>query len=79
MRTCRWSTESESLLLRRRAVPGAAVGIPARHPGTDRPLSMCAMRGQAYVAGTTIYQELAENERVTILCIKSQDLPSHVG
>jgi len=41
--------------------------------------SMCAMRGQAYIAETTIGQELTEDERVKVLCIKSENLPGHVG
>ncbi len=41
--------------------------------------SMCAMRGQAYLAGTTLGQELAENERVKVLCIRSGTVAGHVG
>ncbi len=41
--------------------------------------SMCAMRGQAYLAGTTLGQELAENERVKVLCIRSGIVAGHVG
>jgi len=40
--------------------------------------SMCAMRGEAYIAGTTIGQQLAEDERVKVLCIKSGNLPTHM-
>ena len=41
--------------------------------------SLCAMLGQAYLAGTTVGQELAENERVKVLCIKSGNAAGHVG
>ncbi len=41
--------------------------------------SMCAMRGQAYLAGTTLGQELAENERVKVLCIRSGTVAGHMG
>jgi len=41
--------------------------------------SMCAMRGQAYLAGTTLGQELAENERVKVLCIRTGTVAGHVG
>ena len=41
--------------------------------------SMCAMRGQAYLAGTTLGRELAENERVKVLCIRSGTVAGHVG
>jgi hypothetical protein len=32
--------------------------------------AMCAMRGQAFLAETSIGQELANNERVKIMCIR---------
>ena len=41
--------------------------------------SMCAMRGQAYLAGTTLGQELAVNERVKVLCIRSGTVAGHLG
>ena len=41
--------------------------------------AMCAMRGQAYIAGTTIGQALAQDERVKILCIRSENSPGHFG
>lgn len=31
--------------------------------------AMCAMGGQAFLAGTSIGQELAHDERVKILCV----------
>jgi hypothetical protein len=31
---------------------------------------MCAMRGQAYVAETTIGQELTNSESVKVMCIR---------
>jgi len=33
----------------------------------------CFMHGQAYVAGTTIGQELPPNERVKIVCLHKQE------
>jgi hypothetical protein len=41
--------------------------------------SMCAVRGQAYLAQMTIGQELATDERVKVLCIKSGNVPGNVG
>ena len=32
--------------------------------------AMCAMRGQAYLAETSIGQELAKDERVKVMCIR---------
>lgn len=32
--------------------------------------AMCAMRGQAFLAETSIGQELANNERVKVMCIR---------
>jgi hypothetical protein len=32
--------------------------------------SMCAMRGQAFLAETSIGQELTNNERVKVMCIQ---------
>jgi hypothetical protein len=32
--------------------------------------SMCAMRGQAFIAETSIGQEMAENERVKVMCVR---------
>jgi hypothetical protein len=32
--------------------------------------AMCAMRGQAFLAQTSIGQELASNERVKVMCIR---------
>ena len=34
----------------------------------------CFMHGQAYLAETTIGQELAENERVKIVCVQSRSV-----
>jgi len=31
---------------------------------------MCAMRGQALLAETSIGQELADNERVKVMCVR---------
>jgi hypothetical protein len=39
----------------------------------------CFMHGQAYVAGTSIGQQLAENESVKVLCIKGTAPTKHVG
>jgi hypothetical protein len=32
--------------------------------------AMCAMRGQSYLAETSIGQELAKDERVKVMCIR---------
>jgi hypothetical protein len=32
---------------------------------------MCMMRGQAYLAGTSIGQEMDDSEQVKVLCIRS--------
>jgi hypothetical protein len=32
----------------------------------------CFMHGQAYLAGTSLGRELAENERVKIMCVRSK-------
>jgi hypothetical protein len=32
--------------------------------------SMCAMRGQSFVAETSIGQELADNERIKVMCVR---------
>jgi hypothetical protein len=39
----------------------------------------CFMHGQAYVAGTSIGQQLAENESVKVLCINSTTHAQNVG
>ena len=36
--------------------------------------SQCFMRGQAFLAGTTIGQEMAENERVKVVCTPTHKL-----
>ena len=41
--------------------------------------SMCAMRGQAYVAGTTIGQELMSSESVKVMCIRHLPVGRQVG
>jgi hypothetical protein len=32
--------------------------------------AMCAMRGQAFLAESSIGQELADNERVKVMCVR---------
>jgi hypothetical protein len=39
----------------------------------------CFMHGQAYVAGTSIGQQLAANESVKVLCIKGTIPTKNVG
>jgi hypothetical protein len=39
----------------------------------------CMMRGQAYLAGTSIGREIAENETVKVLCIRSSTPSANVG
>ncbi len=33
---------------------------------------MCFLHGQAYLAGTTLGRELAENERVKVVCVRQK-------
>ena len=40
---------------------------------------MCMMRGQAYLAGTSIGQEINETEQVKVLCIRSGNLIGKIG
>ena len=40
---------------------------------------MCIMRGQAYLAETSIGQEMSETEQVKVLCIRSANLIGKVG
>jgi hypothetical protein len=37
------------------------------------------MRGQAYLAGTALGQEIAETEQVKVLCIRSGNLIGKIG
>jgi hypothetical protein len=42
----------------------------------------CFMHGQAYLAGTSLGRELAENERVKVVCVRAasaESLPMAVG
>ena len=39
----------------------------------------CFMHGQAYVAGTSIGQQIGENESVKVLCIKGTAHAMNVG
>ena len=39
----------------------------------------CFMHGQAYVAGTSIGQQLSDNESVKVLCIKGTAHAMNVG
>jgi hypothetical protein len=38
----------------------------------------CLMHGQAYLAQTTIGQELADNERVKVVCVRSETIDASV-
>lgn len=38
----------------------------------------CLMHGQAYLAGTSIGQELADNERIKIICARSETIDAAV-
>lgn len=49
-----------------------SASVVMRLPGTfDSPIA-CFFHGQAYVAQTTIGQELAEGERVKVICMRSE-------
>ena len=41
--------------------------------------AMCFMRGQAYLADTSLGRDLTENERVKVLCVRTAPLPTLVG
>jgi hypothetical protein len=40
---------------------------------------MCMMHGQAYLAGASIGQEIGDDERVKVLCIRGGNRPGNVG
>ena len=40
---------------------------------------MCILHGQAYLAGTSIGQQINETEHVKVLCIRSGNLLGKVG
>ena len=40
---------------------------------------MCMLHGQAYLAGTSIGQEIEETEQVKVLCIRSNNLLGKIG
>jgi hypothetical protein len=48
-------------------------------PQQDSMPGGCFMHGQAYVAGTSIGQQLTENESVKVLCIKGTTQAKNVG
>jgi hypothetical protein len=39
----------------------------------------CFMRGQAYLADTSLGRDLTENERVKVVCVRTGPLPTLVG
>jgi hypothetical protein len=39
----------------------------------------CFMRGQAYLADTSLGRDLTENERVKVVCVRTAPLPTLVG
>jgi hypothetical protein len=41
--------------------------------------AMCAMRGQSFLAETTIGQELANNERVKVMCVRHISVGRGIG
>jgi hypothetical protein len=41
--------------------------------------AMCAMRGQAFLAETSIGQELTNDERVKVVCIRHMTVGRQVG
>jgi hypothetical protein len=43
-----------------------------RVPGEFGNPAACFMRGQAYLAGTSIGRELQPNERVKVICVRSE-------
>ena len=51
---------------RTNAVTVMRVPVETGNPAT------CFMHGQAYLAGTTLGQDLAEHERVKVVCVRSR-------
>jgi len=51
---------------RANAVSVMRVPVETGHPAT------CFMHGQAYLAGTTLGRDLAGNERVKVVCVRSE-------
>jgi hypothetical protein len=41
--------------------------------------TMCMMQGQAYLAGTSFGQDIEQNERVKVLCIRKPELARRAG
>ncbi len=41
--------------------------------------AQCMMRGEAFVAGTTVGQNLAHDERVKVMCVRHELLNRRVG
>jgi hypothetical protein len=41
--------------------------------------SQCMMRGEAFVAETTVGQNLADNERVKVMCVRHEQQNRRVG
>ena len=39
----------------------------------------CFMRGQAYLADTSLGRDLTENERVKVVCVRTAPLPTLAG
>jgi hypothetical protein len=39
----------------------------------------CFMRGQAYLADTSLGRDLTENERIKVVCVRTAPLPTLVG
>ena len=53
----------------------AVTRVPSEfaHPAT------CFMHAQAYIAGTAIGQELFADERVKVICVRSESITSSAG
>jgi hypothetical protein len=39
----------------------------------------CFMRGQAYLADTSLGRDLTENERIKVVCVRTAPLPTLAG
>jgi hypothetical protein len=45
-------------------------------PGQIESAGRCGFQGQAYIAGTAVGQNLAEDETIKVLCITSSNRPA---
>jgi hypothetical protein len=49
-----------------------------RLPGEFGNPATCMMHAQAYVAGTSLGQDLSSKDRVKIICVRSETVPASI-